>query len=195
MEITFNKFFNEELTIHEIQKAMEFGEISSKELVMYYLFRIAKHDQDGSKVNSILEINPDAIFIAEALDHERKRTGPRGPLHGIPVLLKDNIDTKDSMHTSAGTIALENNISVKDSFLVKKLRDAGAVILGKTNMTELANGMSNTMWAGYSSRGGQVLNPYGDADLFVGGSSSGSAVAVASNFTVLSVGTETDASI
>ncbi|MGB5945920.1 amidase family protein [Paenisporosarcina sp.] len=195
MEITFNKFFNEELTIHEIQKAMEFGEISSKELVMYYLFRIAKHDQDGSKVNSILEINPDAIFIAEALDHERKRTGPRGPLHGIPVLLKDNIDTKDSMHTSAGTIALENNISVKDAVIVKKLRDAGAVILGKTNMTELANGMSNTMWAGYSSRGGQVLNPYGDADLFVGGSSSGSAVAVASNFTVLSVGTETDASI
>lgn len=195
MEITFNKFFNDELTIHEIQKAMENGEISSKELVMYYLFRIANHDQDGPKINSILEINPDAIFIAEALDHERKRTGPRGPLHGIPVLLKDNIDTKDSMHTSAGTIALENNISVEDAFLVKKLRDAGAVILGKTNMTELANGMSNSMWAGYSSRGGQVLNPYGDADLFVGGSSSGSAVAVASNFSVLSVGTETDASI
>lgn len=195
MEITFNKFFNDELTIYQIQIAMDNGEISSKELVMYYLFRIAKHDQDGSKVNSILEINPDAIFIAEALDHERKCTGPRGPLHGIPVLLKDNIDTKDSMHTSAGTIALENNISVKDAFLVKKLRDAGAVILGKTNMTELANGMSNTMWAGYSSRGGQVLNPYGDADLFVGGSSSGSAVAVASNLTVLAVGTETDASI
>lgn len=89
MEITFNKFFNEELTIHEIQIAMEHDEISSKELVMYYLFRIAKDDQDGSKVNSILEINPDAIFIAEALDHERKRTGPRGPLHGIPVLLKE----------------------------------------------------------------------------------------------------------
>jgi amidase len=195
MEIAYNKFFNEEMTINEIQAAMKNGEISSRELVMYYLIRIAKYDQDGPKVNSILEINPDAIFIAEALDHERKRTGPRGPLHGIPVLLKDNIDTKDSMHTSAGTIALENNISVKDAFLVKKLRDAGAVILGKTNMTELANGMSNTMWAGYSSRGGQVLNPYGDADLFVGGSSSGSAVAVASNFTVLSVGTETDASI
>ena len=99
------------------------------------------------------------------------------------------------MHTSAGTLALENNIASKDAFLVEKLRNAGAVILGKTNMTELANGMSTEMWAGYSSRGGQVLNPYGNLELFVGGSSSGSAVAVAANFTVLSVGTETDASI
>ncbi|OIK09840.1 amidase family protein [Bacillus sp. MUM 13] len=195
MGINFNEFFRDELTINDIQKAMENGEISSKELVMYYLSRIAKYDQDGPKINSILEINPDAIFIAEALDYERATKGVRGPLHGIPVFIKDNIETNDSMHTSAGTIALENNISGKDAFLVKKLRKAGAVILGKTNMTELANGMSYEMWAGYSSRGGQVLNPYGDADLFVGGSSSGSAVAVAANFTVLSVGTETDASI
>ena len=195
MEIKFNNFFREELTINDIQAAMENGEVTSKELVMYYLFRIAKYDQDGPKINSVLEINPDAIFIAEALDYERKTKGVRGPLHGIPVLLKDNIETNDSMHTSAGTIALENHISSDDAFLVEKLRKAGAVILGKANMTELANGMSNKMWAGYSSRGGQVLNPYGDADLFVGGSSSGSAVAVAANFTVLSVGTETDASI
>ncbi|MGW6299970.1 amidase family protein [Peribacillus butanolivorans] len=195
MGINFNKFFREELTINDIQKAMENGEVSSKELVMYYLSRIAKYDQDGPKINSILEINPDAIFIAEALDYERVTKGVRGPLHGIPVFIKDNIETNDSMHTSAGTIALENNISGKDAFLVKKLRKAGAVILGKTNMTELANGMSFEMWAGYSSRGGQVLNPYGDADLYVGGSSSGSAVAVATNFTLLSVGTETDASI
>lgn len=121
VEITFNKFSNEEITIKEIQITMENGEISSKELIMYYLFRIAKYDQDGPKINSILEINPDAIIIAEALDYERKRTGPRGPLHGIPVFLKDNIDTKDSMHTSSGTIALEYNKSIEDAFLVKKL--------------------------------------------------------------------------
>ncbi|MEK3978871.1 amidase family protein [Psychrobacillus sp. FSL K6-2836] len=195
MEIRFNNFFREELTINEIQVAMENGEITSKELVMYYLNRIAKYDQDGPKINSILEINPDAIFIAESLDYERRIVGVRGPLHGIPVVLKDSIETNDSMHTSAGTLALENHISSHDAFLVEKLRNSGAVLLGKANMTELANGMSNTMWAGYSSRGGQVLNPYGDADLFVGGSSSGSAVAVAANFTVLAVGTETDASI
>ncbi|MFJ7826496.1 amidase family protein [Psychrobacillus sp. NPDC096623] len=195
MTIIFNKFCTEELTIKEIQSAMDNGDLTSKELVMYYLHRIAKYDQDEQNLNSILEINPDAIFIAEALDYERKIKGIRGPLHGVPVFLKDNIETGDSMHTSAGTIALENHIASKDAFLVGKLRDAGAVILGKTNMTELANGMSSEMWAGYSSRGGQVLNPYGDPDLFVGGSSSGSAVSVAANFTVLSVGTETDASI
>ncbi|WP_427138861.1 amidase family protein [Psychrobacillus psychrodurans] len=195
MTIIFNKFCKEELTISDIQDAMEKGDLTSKELVMYYLYRIAKYDQDEPNINSVLEINPDAIFIAEALDHERKIKGTRGPLHGIPILLKDNIETCDSMHTSAGTLALENYTASKDAFLVEKLRDAGAVILGKTNMTELANGMSSKTWAGYSSRGGQVLNPYGDSDLFVGGSSSGSAVAVAANFTVLSVGTETDASI
>lgn len=195
MKIKFNIFFREELTINDIQVAMDNGEITSKELVMYYLSRIAKYDQDGRKINSVLEINPDAIFIAEALDYERKTRGVRGPLHGIPVLLKDNIETNDSMHTSAGTLALENHLSIHDAFLVEKLREAGAIILGKTNMTELANGMSTKMWAGYSSRGGQVLNPYGDDDLFVGGSSSGSAVAVAANFTALSIGTETDASI
>lgn len=195
MTIVFNQFCREELSIKDIQGAMDKGDLTSKELVMYYLHRIAKYDQDEPNLNSVLEINPDAIFIAEALDHERNIKGIRGPLHGIPVFLKDNIETFDSMHTSAGTIALENHIAWKDAFIVGKLRDAGAVILGKTNMTELANGMSSEMWAGYSSRGGQVLNPYGDPDLFVGGSSSGSAVAVAANFTVLSVGTETDASI
>lgn len=195
MELKFKDFFREELTIYDIQEAMENEEITSKELVMYYLYRIARYDQDGPKINSILEINPDAIFIAEALDHERKANGVRGPLHGIPVLLKDNIETNDSMHTSAGTLALENHISPTDAFLVENLREAGAVILGKTNMTELANGMSQKMWAGYSSRGGQVLNPYGPGDFFIGGSSSGSAASVAANLTVVSVGTETDASI
>lgn len=195
MEIRFNCFLKEELSIDVLQEAMEKGLITSKELVMFYLYRIANFDQDGPQINSMLEINSEAIFIAEALDNERNIKGVRGPLHGIPIVIKDNIETKDSMHTSAGTIALENHIASNDAFLVKKLRKAGAVILGKTNMTELANGMSSEMWAGYSSRGGQTLNPYGDPTLFVGGSSSGSAVAVASNFSVLSVGTETDASI
>ncbi|WP_442599781.1 amidase family protein [Neobacillus sp. D3-1R] len=195
MEIKFNQFLKEELSINEIQDAMNNGIITSKEVVMYYLDRIARFDQDGPKINSILEINPHAIFIAEGLDQERKLKGSRGPLHGIPVLLKDNIETNDSMHTSAGTLALENHLSSKDAFLVEKLRQAGAVILGKSNMTELANAMSRDMWAGYSSRGGLVLNPYGPGEFFIGGSSSGSAAAVASNFTVLSVGTETDASI
>ena len=193
--IIFNEFLKDELTINEIQAAMEGGVLTSKELIMYYLHRIAKDDQDGASINSILEINPDAIFIAEALDYERKYTGARGPLHGIPVLLKDNIETHDSMHTSAGTIALETHIASHDAFLVEKLRKAGAVILGKTNMTELSNGMVSEMWAGYCARGGQVLNPYGDANLFVGGSSTGSAVAVSANFTVCSIGTETDGSI
>ncbi|MGE7999764.1 amidase family protein [Lysinibacillus sp. NPDC093190] len=195
MGINFNSFLKEELSVIDIQTAMVHGDITSKELTMYYLHRIAKYDQDGQRINSMLEINPEAIFIAEALDEERLTKGTRGPLHGIPVVLKDNIETKDFMHTSAGVIALENYLAKQDAFLVKKLREAGAVILGKTNMTELANGMSSTMWAGYSSRGGQTLNPYGDPELFVGGSSSGSAVAVASNFSVLSIGTETDASI
>ncbi|MFZ0578727.1 MAG: amidase family protein, partial [Psychrobacillus psychrotolerans] len=101
MKIKFNNFFREELTINDIQAAIENGDVTSKELVMYYLDRIAKYDQDGRKINSVLEINPDAIFIAEALDYERKIKGVRGPLHGIPVLLKDNIETNDSMHTSA----------------------------------------------------------------------------------------------
>jgi amidase len=195
VEIKFNTFLREELSIAELQQAMEDELVSSKELVMYYLDRIAKFDQAGPMINSILEINPDAIFIAEGLDQERKLRGTRGPLHGIPVLLKDNIETNDKMHTSAGTLALENYISSKDAFLVEKLREAGAVILGKTNMTELANGMASEMWAGYSARGGLVLNPYGPGDYFIGGSSSGSAAAVAANFAVVAVGTETDASI
>ncbi|PEA54936.1 amidase [Bacillus pseudomycoides] len=195
MEFQLNNMDGEELTITKIQEALEDGKLTSRDLVMYYLYRIANYDKAGPNINAILEINPDAIFLAESLDYERKKKGKRGPLHGIPVLLKDNIETGDKMHTSAGMLALENHVSQKDSYLVKKLRDAGAVILGKTNLTELANGMSLKMWAGYSARGGQTLNPYGPGEFFVGGSSSGSAAAVAANFTVLSVGTETDASI
>jgi len=183
----------EEITILEIQRAIEKGELCSRDLVMYYMHRIAIYDQSGPHINSIVEINPDAIFIAEALDYERKLTGIRSPLHGVPVLLKDNIETNDKMRTSAGALALEYHVNSKDSFLVQKLREAGAVILGKTNMTEWANGMSTEMWAGYSAKGGQVLNPYGN--FFAGGSSTGSAAAVAANFTTVAVGTETSASI
>jgi amidase len=139
--------------------------------------------------------DPEAIEIARALDRERKEKGSRGPLHGIPILLKDNIDTHDQMHTSAGSVALAGSIAAEDSFVASGLRSAGAVLLGKANMTEWANFMSDTMWSGYSSRGGLVLNPYGPGELFVGGSSSGSAAAVAANLAAAAIGTETSGSI
>jgi amidase len=181
-----------EADITSMQAAMEAGTVSSEDLVKVYLERIYQHD---SKINSILEINPDAVEIAKALDKEREEKGSRGSLHGIPILLKDNIDTHDGMHTSAGSIALENSVAAEDSFVASQLRSAGAVLLGKANMTEWANFMSDTMWSGYSSRGGLVLNPYGPGELFVGGSSSGSAAAVAANLGAAAIGTETSGSI
>ncbi|WP_019910817.1 amidase family protein [Paenibacillus sp. HW567] len=183
----------EEASICELQNAMEQGTFTSKELVFCYLSRIARYDQDGPHINSIMEINPDAIFIAEALDLERQRKGCRGPLHGIPVLVKDNIETGDKMRTSAGALALAQHVSTKDAFLIRQLRESGAIILGKTTLTEWANGVSSTMWAGYSSKGGQVAHPYGN--FFVGGSSTGSAAAVSMSFAAAAVGTETSASI
>jgi len=184
-----------EFSILEAQQAMDRGETSSLELVKQYLERIIALDKSGPKLNSILELNPDALFIAEALDAERKSRGARGPMHGIPVLIKDNIDTKDKMHTSAGSLALANSYACDDAFLVKKLRSAGAIILGKTNLTEWANFMTKGMPNGYSSRGGQVLNPYGPGKFDTGGSSSGSAVAVAARLAMAAVGTETSGSI
>jgi amidase len=184
-----------EATIDQMQEKLENGELTSKELVLMYLKRIAHFDQDGPKINSIIEVNPEALHIAAALDTERKTKGSRGPLHGVPVLIKDNIDTKDKMHTSAGSLALANSYALEDSFVAAKLRQAGAVILGKTNMTEWANFMTEGMPSGYSSRGGQVLNPYGPGLFDVGGSSSGSGAAVAANFAAIAVGTETSGSI
>ncbi|WP_407676498.1 amidase [Perspicuibacillus lycopersici] len=183
-----------EATIDEVQEKLESEEITSKQLVMMYLHRIAKLDKQGPNINSILEVNPDALSIAAALDYERKTKGARGPLHGIPVVIKDNIDTGDNMHTSAGSLVLANSYAKEDAFLVKKLREAGAVILGKANLTEWANFIGENMPSGYSSRGGQVKNPYGDA-FDIGGSSSGSAAAVATNLAVVAVGTETSGSI
>jgi amidase len=184
-----------ESTVEDQQEKMESGELTSKELVLMYMNRIGKFDSAGLFINSILEINPDALSIAESLDIERQEKGPRSPMHGIPVVIKDNIDTGDRMHTSAGSLAIANSYAQQDSFVAYKLREAGAVILGKTNMTEWANFMAQDMKNGYSSRGGQVLNPYGPGVFDVGGSSSGSGAAIASNFATVAVGTETSGSI
>lgn len=182
----------EEATITQMQEKMTSGELTSKELVMMYLHRISIYDKN---IHSILEVNPDALHIAAALDTERKETGPRSALHGIPILIKDNIDTADKMHTSAGSLALKDSIALKDSYVAEQLRKAGAVILGKTNMTEWANFMAIGMKSGYSSRGGQVLNPYGPGQFEVGGSSSGSGAAIAANLAPAAIGTETSGSI
>ena len=184
-----------EATIAELGQAMASGQVTSEQLVQIYMARIAAHDQAGIKLNSVLEINPDALFIAAAMDRERKLAGPRGPLHGIPVLIKDNIDTGDKMHTSAGSLALAESYAPRDSYVAAALRRAGAVILGKANMTEWANFMTIGMPSGYSSRGGQVLNPYLPESLSPSGSSAGSGVAVAASLCTVAVGTETSGSI
>ncbi|MHB9145821.1 MAG: amidase [Symbiobacteriia bacterium] len=184
-----------ESTISAMQEAMAAGTLTSEQLVSAYLERIAGYDKAGLKLNAVLEVNPDALFIAQAMDQERRLTGPRGPLHGIPVLVKDNIDTHDKMHTSAGSLSLATSVAPKDAFIVDLLRKAGAVILGKANMTEFANFMTEGMPSGYSSRGGQVLNPYLPGKLTPSGSSSGSAVAAAANLTAVAIGTETSGSI
>ena len=180
-----------EADITSMQEAMTEGKVNSVQIVETYLARIERYD---SVLHAILEINPDALRIAEALDKERSTQGARGMLHGIPILLKDNIDTQDRMHTSAGSLALANSFAAEDSFVAYQLRAAGAVILGKTNMTEWAGFMSGEIWAGYSARGGLTLNPYGPGELFVGGSSSGSGAATAAHFAAAAIGTETSGS-
>jgi amidase len=178
----------------ELQSAMQDGRLTSARLTDRFLQRVEAYDRSGPRLNAVLEVNPQASEIAEALDRERASGGTRGPLHGIPVFLKDNIATADRLHTSAGSLALRDCIAPRDAFLVTRLREAGAVILGKANMTEWANFMTTGMPAGYSSRGGQVKNPYGES-LSPGGSSSGSAVAVAAGLCTVAVGTETSGSI
>ncbi len=173
---------------------MQDGRLTSARLTERFLQRVEAYDRSGPRLNAVLEVNPQAREIAEALDRERASGGTRGPLHGIPVFLKDNIATADRLHTSAGSLALRDCIAPHDAFLVTRLREAGAVILGKANMTEWANFMTTGMPAGYSSRGGQVKNPYGES-LSPGGSSSGSAVAVAADLCTVAVGTETSGSI
>jgi len=181
----------EEYTISELQEKMQEGELTSRDCVSQFLDRIAKLDQ---KLHSVIEINPDASEIAAHLDEERAAGKTRGVLHGIPILIKENIDTADKMQTTAGSLALAGNIAPRDAFLVEKLRKAGAVILGKTNLSEWANFRSTHSSSGWSGRGGLTRNPYA-LDRSACGSSSGSAVAVAANLCAAAVGTETDGSI
>jgi amidase len=183
-----------EITVDELQKRMQTGQTTSRAITQKYLDRINAIDKNGPKLNSIIELNPDALSIADALDKERKNGKVRGPLHGIPVLIKDNIDTADKMQTTAGALALEGNIAKNDAFVAKKLRQAGAVILGKTNLSEWANFRSSRSVSGWSSRGGQTKNAY-VLDRSPCGSSSGSGVAVSANLCTVAVGTETDGSI
>jgi amidase len=184
----------EEMTILELQEAMASGPCTARSIAEMYLERIEKLDVQGPALNAVIELNPDALAIADALDAEREVKGPRGLLHGIPVMLKDNIDTADRMMTTAGSLALEGSIAPQDSFVAHALREAGAVLLGKTNLSEWANFRSPHSTSGWSSRGGQTRNPYA-LDRNPSGSSSGSAVAVAANLCSVAVGTETDGSI
>jgi len=183
-----------ELGIAELHDRMQRGEIRSEDIVRWYIDRIEAIDDAGETLNAVIEINPDALATARSLDREWQQSGPRGPLHGIPVILKANIDTADAMATSAGSLALAGHIAARDAFIVQRLRDAGAVILGKANLSEWANFRSTRSSSGWSSVGGQTRNPY-DTARNPCGSSSGSAVAVAANLTTVAVGTETDGSV
>ena len=187
-------FVLDEETISSLGKKLDSGKYSSEQLVELYLRRIENIDKNGLKLNAIIEINPDAVSIAKQMDNERKARKNRGPLHGIPIVIKDNIDTGDKMQTTAGSLAMAENIASSDAFIVKKLREAGAIIIGKTNLSEWANFRSTQSSSGWSSRGGQTKNPY-FLDHNPCGSSAGSGVAVSANLCVVAVGTETDGSI
>jgi len=184
----------DELTVNELQAGMQSGKFTSRSLVEMYLARIARIDGQGPALNSVIELNPEAQSIADLLDAERESKGPRGPLHGIPVLIKDNIGTADLMMTTAGSLALLDFTPLKDSAVARRLRVAGAVILGKTNLSEWANFRSSHSSSGWSARGGQTRNPYA-LDRSPCGSSSGSGAAVSANLCAAAVGTETDGSI
>lgn len=192
-----NKIDSIDYSEHDIatlQALMQRGELSSLELTQYYLDRIDAIDRNGPALNSIIEINPQAIEIATALDAERQESGPRGPMHGIPVVLKANIDTADPMETTAGSLALKGHRALADAFVVERLRASGAVILAKANLSEWANFRSTSSSSGWSSIGGQTRNPYGTMRNPCG-SSSGSAVSVAASLTSVAVGTETNGSV
>lgn len=183
-----------EVTITDLQARMNSGELTSRKITEMYLDRIKATDKTGPAINAIIELNPDALTIADTLDSERRNGKIRGPLHGVPVLVKDNINTGDKMMTTAGSLALLDHHAPKDAFIMQKLREAGAVLLGKTNCSEWSNFRAARSASGWSSRGGQTKNAC-ILDRSPSGSSSGSAVAVAANLCVVSVGTETDGSI
>jgi amidase len=184
----------EETTVAQLQESMKAGRLSARGVTQAYLDRIAALDRSGPTLRAVLEINPDALMIADTMDLERRRGRVRGPLHGIPVIIKDNIDTHDRMQTTAGSLALEGNIALRDAFIVERLRAAGAVILAKANLSEWANFRSSRSSSGWSGRGRQCRNPY-VLDRTPSGSSSGSAVAASANLCAVAVGTETDGSI
>ena len=192
--ISDDAFDVEERSVAEWQAALAKGELTSRQLVERYLQRIESLDTKGPMLRAVLEWNPDALDIATALDAERKAGRLRGPLHGIPVLVKDNIDTADRMHTTAGSDALAGERPTRDAFIVERLRAAGAIVLGKTNLSEWANFRSTHSSSGWSARGGQARNPYA-LDRSPSGSSSGSGIAAASNYCTVAIGTETDGSI
>jgi len=184
----------DEITIRELQEGMKSDRFTARSLVEKYTARIEEIDKRGPRINSIIELNPDALSIANSLDQERNAKGPRGPLHGIPLLIKDNIDTADKMMTTAGSLALVGAKPPKDSFVVQRLRAAGAVILGKTNLSEWANIRSNHSTSGWSGRGGLTKNPYA-LDRNPCGSSSGTGAGISANLAAAGIGTETDGSI
>lgn len=184
----------QEQSIFELQKQMKSGELTALQLTELFFERIDSIDTNGPRLNSIIEMNPEAADIASSLDRERAAGKVRSLLHGIPILLKDNIDTHDGMQTTAGSLAMEGNIASRDAFIVKQLRKAGAIILGKTNLSEWANFRGKNSISGWSSRGGLTRNPYA-LDRSTCGSSSGSGAAVAANLSAAAVGTETDGSV
>ncbi|SFI70465.1 amidase [Kaistella treverensis] len=194
MEESNDNFELDEITIAELQEKMAKGMYTSAQITQLYLNRIEAIDKNGPILNSIIEINPDALNIAKVMDKERKEGKIRGPLHGIPVVIKDNIDTADKMMTTAGALAMVGNYAKKDAFIVTQLRNAGAVIIAKTNLSEWANFRSTNSSSGWSSRGAQTKNPY-ILDHSPCGSSAGSGSAVAANLCAIAVGTETDGSI
>jgi amidase len=187
-------FALDELTIDALQARMKSGQDTAQSLVQQYLTRIDQIDQRGPAINAVIEVNPEAFAIARLRDEERRAGKTRGPLHGIPVLIKDNIDTADRMHTTAGSLALAAHVAAKDSWVAERLRTAGAVIIGKTNLSEWANFRSTHSASGWSGRGGQTHNPY-VLDRSPSGSSSGSGAATAANCCAIAVGTETDGSV
>src|SRR5690606_2439124 len=187
-------FAFEESTIATLQERMAEGALTARQLTEAYLARIAAVDRSGPRLNSVIEVNPDALAMAEACDRERTAGRVRGPLHGVPVLIKDNIDTADRMKTTAGSLALVDARPPRDAFIVERLREAGAVLLGKTNLSEWANFRSSDSTSGWSARGGLTRNPYA-LDRNACGSSTGSGVAVSANLCAVAIGTETDGSI
>jgi amidase len=192
--LVISPFELEEATIADLQAGMSAGRMTSHSITQLYMARIEELNRKGPDLRHLLEINPDALAIADSLDRERKSGRLRGPLHGVPILLKDNIDTADSMTTTAGSLALEGSIPLQDAFIAAKLRSAGAVLLGKANLSEWANIRSTHSSSGWSGRGGQAKNPY-VLDRNPCGSSSGSGGAVSANLCAGAIGTETDGSI